>query len=169
MTRASITRRQTLTGAAVVGVGVPLLAACGGSDGSGGDASDPAAGATPSSSSSTPSQSPTPSPSATASTAEAEPPADALTGTADVPKGGGAIFADEKVVVTQPTAGEFKCFTAVCTHSGCLVSSVEGGTINCACHGSRFSIADGSVDNGPARSGLSEVPISVQGGSISLA
>jgi Rieske Fe-S protein len=85
-----------------------------------------------------------------------------------VPKGGGRIFAGEKVVVTQPSAGEFKCFTAVCTHRGCVVSSVEGGSINCDCHGSRFSITDGSVQNGPASSALSEVPISVDGDSISL-
>jgi Rieske Fe-S protein len=51
---------------------------------------------------------------------------------------------------------------------GCVVSSVDGGSINCACHGSRFSIADGSVENGPATSALSELPISVQGDSISL-
>ena len=85
-----------------------------------------------------------------------------------MPKGGGTIFTDEQVVVTQPTAGEFKCFTAVCTHQGCVVSSVDGGTINCACHGSRFSITDGSVENGPASSPLSEVPISVEGDSIGL-
>jgi len=156
MTDAGITRRQTLTGAAVVGVGLPLLAACG-DDGSG-TATDPAGS----------SSSSTPAPSEPASTETSEPPADALTSTGDVPKGGGKIFADEKVVVTQPSAGEFKCFTAVCTHQGCVVSSVEGGSINCACHGSRFSIADGSVRNGPATSALGEVPISVDGKSISL-
>ena len=79
------------------------------------------------------------------------------------------MLPDEKVVVTQPSRGRFRCFTAVCTHQGCLVSDVEGGTINCPCHGSRFSIADGSVANGPAGSGLDEVPITVQYGSISLA
>jgi Rieske Fe-S protein len=162
MTDAGITRRHTLTGATVVGVGLPFLAACGDD---GGTATDPA-----SSSSASPSESASASatPSETASTAASEPAADALTSTGDVPQGGGRIFADEKVVVTQPAAGEFKCFTAVCTHQGCVVSSVEDGSINCACHGSRFSIADGSVEAGPAPSPLSEVPISVQGKSISL-
>jgi len=163
VTDAGITRRQTLAGAAVVGVGLPLLAACGDN---GGSAGDPVSSPSSASPSETASESATPS--ATAPSEKSEPVADALTSTGDVPKGGGRIFTDEQVVVTQPTAGEFRCFTAVCTHRQCLVSSVDGGSINCACHGSRFSIADGSVVNGPATSGLSEVPISVQGKSISL-
>jgi Rieske Fe-S protein len=165
MTDAGITRRHTLTGVAVVGVGLPFLAACGDD----GTATDPAASPSDSATSSgTPSASPSETPSGSASAEKSQPPADALTSTGDVPEGGGKIFTDEKVVVTQPTAGEFKCFTAICTHMGCVVSSVGDGTINCACHGSRFSIADGSVENGPATSALDEVPITVQGGSISL-
>lgn len=69
---------------------------------------------------------------------------------ADVPVGGGKIYADAKIVVTQPTAGEFKAFSAVCTHQGCLVSSVSDGEIHCACHGSAYAITDGSVVGGPA-------------------
>src|SRR5258706_14079121 len=30
--------------------------------------------------------------------------------TSDIPVGGGKIFEDQKIVVTQPTAGNFKCF-----------------------------------------------------------
>jgi Rieske Fe-S protein len=89
--------------------------------------------------------------------------------TGDIPEGGGKIFKSEKVVVTQPKAGEFKCFTSVCTHQGCDVEAVEGGTINCPCHGSKFNIADGSVANGPASKPLAEKPIKVDGESISLA
>ena len=89
-----------------------------------------------------------------------------LASTADVPVGGGKILADKKIVITQPKAGTFDAFTAVCTHQGCIVGSVAGGTINCPCHGSRFSIADGSVVNGPAPSPLAHVSIKVQGTSI---
>jgi Rieske Fe-S protein len=86
--------------------------------------------------------------------------------TSDIPVGGGKILADKKIVITQPRAGSFEAFTAVCTHAGCTVSSVSGGTINCPCHGSKFSVTNGSVMNGPAASPLAPVSIKVQGTSI---
>ncbi len=89
-----------------------------------------------------------------------------LASTADIPVGGGKILADKKIVITQPKAGSFDAFTAVCTHQGCIVGSVTGGTINCPCHGSKFSITNGSVVNGPASSPLAPVSIKVQGASI---
>jgi len=90
----------------------------------------------------------------------------ALARTADIPVGGGKVLADKKIVITQPQAGSFNAFTAVCTHQGCIVGSVTGGTINCPCHGSKFNIANGSVVNGPAASPLAPVGIKVQGTSI---
>ena len=96
--------------------------------------------------------------------ASGQPPSLALT--SDVPVGGGKILADKKIVITQPRAGSFEAFTAVCTHQGCTVSSVSGGTINCPCHGSKFGIANGSVVTGPAASALAPVSIKVQGTSI---
>jgi Rieske Fe-S protein len=89
-----------------------------------------------------------------------------LAGTADIPVGGGKVLAAQKIVITQPKAGSFDAFTAVCTHRGCLVGSVTGGTINCPCHGSKFSVANGSVVTGPATSPLAPVTIKVQGTSI---
>jgi len=89
-----------------------------------------------------------------------------LVSTSEVPEGGGTILEDEKVVVTQPSAGEFKAFSAVCTHQGCVVASVADGSINCACHGSRFAIADGSVQKGPATQPLPAVGVSVRGGAV---
>ena len=89
-----------------------------------------------------------------------------LARTTDIPVGGGKILAGPKIVITQPKAGSFKAFTAVCTHLGCTVGSVSGGTINCPCHGSKFSVTNGSVVNGPASSPLAPVSIKVQGTSI---
>ena len=89
-----------------------------------------------------------------------------LARTADIPVGGGKILTDKKIVITEPQSGTFKAFTAVCTHQGCIVDTVSGGTINCPCHGSKFSIANGSVVNGPAPSPLAPVSIEVQGTSI---
>jgi Rieske Fe-S protein len=93
----------------------------------------------------------------------------ALASTADIPEGGGKVFADQKVVVTQPTAGEFKAFSATCTHQGCAVKSIADGVINCPCHNSNFSITDGSVKSGPATKPLPEMKITVDGDSITLA
>jgi Rieske Fe-S protein len=92
-----------------------------------------------------------------------------LAKTSDIPEGGGKIFADQKVVVTQPKANEFKAFSAVCTHQGCTVAAISDGTIQCPCHGSRYSIVDGSVKGGPAPKPLPPEQIKVSGGSISLA
>lgn len=130
-----MTRRSALTGAAAVGAGLPVLAACAGGDDSSATEPPPKAGQT-------------------------------LGASADVPVGGGKIYPDERVVVTQPAGGDFKGFSAVCPHQGCLVATVSDGTINCACHGSKFSIEDGSVVNGPATSGLPDVAVKVDGSSI---
>jgi Rieske Fe-S protein len=86
--------------------------------------------------------------------------------TSDVPVGGGKVYKDDKVVVTQPVAGQFKAFSAVCTHAGCLVDGVKDGTIQCPCHGSQFKIADGSVANGPATSPLPAKTVAVQNGKL---
>ncbi|PNV35301.1 iron-sulfur protein [Streptomyces sp. DH-12] len=85
---------------------------------------------------------------------------------ADVPVGGGRILGAEKIVVTQPEQGVFKAFSAVCTHQNCLVSDVSDGTVNCVCHNSRFSITDGSVEQGPATEPLPEERITVDGNTI---
>jgi Rieske Fe-S protein len=87
----------------------------------------------------------------------------------EIPVGGGKVFADRQVVVTQPVAGTFKAFTAICTHQGCTVAEVRGGTINCPCHGSRFRVADGAVAGGPASRPLAAVNLTVDGGAIRLA
>jgi len=89
-----------------------------------------------------------------------------LASTADIPVGGGKVLTDKKIVITQPQAGSFHAFTAICTHQGCIVSTVSGSTINCPCHGSKYSSVNGSVVNGPATLPLAAVSIKVQGTSI---
>jgi Rieske Fe-S protein len=91
-----------------------------------------------------------------------------LATTSDIPVGGGRIFPDFRLVVTQPTAGDLKAFTAICTHDGCLLNAVAKATINCPCHGSRFAIADGAVVHGPAMRALTPRTITIQGDSIVL-
>jgi Rieske Fe-S protein len=95
----------------------------------------------------------------------AAPAAKALAKTTDVPVGSGLIVGD--IVVTQPTAGDFKGFSAKCTHKGCTVDKVADGTIDCPCHGSKFNL-DGTVANGPAAKPLEAENITVQGDTIVL-
>lgn len=91
------------------------------------------------------------------------PPAgEGLARTTDIPVGGGQVFPAEQVVVTQPAPADFRAFSAICTHQGCTVGDVQGGTINCPCHGSKFS-TDGSVVNGPATTPLPPREVVVEG------
>ncbi|MFI8206809.1 Rieske (2Fe-2S) protein [Streptomyces sp. NPDC085937] len=151
-------RRTVVAAAGAAGLAVALTA-CGGSDDdasaapaeSGGAADDTADGGSTGGSSDDP--------------AGGAP----LASTADIFEGGGKVFADQRVVVTQPSAGEFKAFSSTCTHQGCAVRSVSDGLINCPCHNSNFSITDGSVSSGPATKPLPAVRISVSGDSITLA
>ncbi len=149
----AVHRRSMLRVAAVGGLALPLVAACGSDD-------TDSTGAAPSDSPS--SESPAPSESATDNGAAG---AAALVAVADVPVGGGVIV-DQRVVVVQPSEGDFKAFSAICTHNGCPVSSIEDGVIVCPCHGSTFNLEDGAVSGGPAPSPLPEIAIRVEGDEI---
>ena len=108
-------------------------------------------------------------PDATGPDATAEPlPPDAIP-VAGIPVGGGTIFADRDLVVTQPEAGEYRAFSATCTHQGCAVTEVADGGIVCACHGSVFSASDGSPQAGPATAALAERNITVRDGAVVVA
>ena len=150
----AINRRRALTGSAAIAVGVPVLAACGSDEPTATDPSSPS-----DESPSEPSADGTQTPSGGA----------ALASASTVPVGGCFVNADAKVVVTQPTVGDFKAFSAVCTHQGCLVESSSEGEIPCPCHGSRFSLEDGSALSGPATAALAAVEITVDGDSITQA
>ncbi|MGV9587896.1 Rieske (2Fe-2S) protein [Streptomyces tendae] len=151
-------RRTVVAAAGAASLGA-VLAACGGSD-------DDTSGDTGTAPSGSPSQEAGGGGSGGGENAGA---GAALAATADIPEGGGKVFPDQKVVVTQPAAGDFKAFSATCTHQGCAVKSVADGLINCPCHNSSFSITDGSVQGGPAPKPLPAVQITVSGDSIRLA
>ncbi len=130
----SASRRAVVGGLVGLGVGVPLVAACGSDEeGSGG----------------TPTTGP-------------------VGQTSEVPVGSGKIFEADKVVVTQPTEGDFKAFSAICTHQGCVVAEIKGKDIECNCHGSKYSIDDGSVVDGPAKKALEPLKVTVDGGELSV-
>lgn len=91
----------------------------------------------------------------------------ALAKTADIPEGGGKVLGD--LVITQPTAGQYKAFSSKCTHQGCAVKDIKDGVIICPCHNSHFSATDGSVQQGPATQPLEASEIVVSEGEIRLA
>lgn len=137
----AVERRQVLRGAAafgVAGLGAAGLAGCGG-DGGGGAGRD-----------------------SVPESLQGQ----AIAQTSDIPQGGGKVFKEQEVVVTQPSEGTFKAFSATCTHRGCTVGTVEDNLIKCPCHGSRYAIADASVQAGPAPEPLTEYPTSVRGGQV---
>ena len=83
-----------------------------------------------------------------------------------VPRGGGLVLGDDKVVLTRASGDEVLGFSAVCTHQGCTVASVTEGTIRCPCHGSRFDARTGAVVDGPATQPLATVEVVVRSGSV---
>ena len=150
-------RRTLLVGAAAVGASV-VLAACGDDDGS--DSGDRPNGTT------------APAPTTPGESAPDGTPGGApvvLAKVSEVPVGSGKIIAGQGVVVTQPTDGVFKGFSAVCTHQACPLANVDAGLINCTCHGSKFSIEDGVPKNGPATRPLPTRDVRVDGENIVLA
>ena len=154
------TRRGVLAGVGLVGL-ASAITACGA-----GTSSSTAAGnaaTTPAAAGST-----TAGSAAAAGGASSSTGAKALAATSEIPVGSGMIFPGPQVVVTQPTAGEFKAFSAICTHMGCIVNQISNGTIDCPCHGSQYSITTGDVVTGPAPRPLPAKQIKVSGGSVFL-
>ena len=168
-----VARRIVLRAAGVGGAGAAAaaaLAACGGSSTpptTGGAASSTtSAAATTSAGSSTSSGSGTGS--ATSSSAAA--PSGTPVKPADVPVGGGVINAGGLFVVTQPSAGQFKAFSAVCTHMGCTLNMIADGKIDCPCHQSQFDITTGTpTSSSQAKSPLPAKTATVSGDSVYIA
>ncbi|MGP3988064.1 Rieske (2Fe-2S) protein [Streptomyces sp. 3N207] len=133
------TRRTVLCGAALAALGL-TAAACGGGGGGGGSDEESAA----------------PASDKPVELGDAE----------AVPVGGAKLFAEQKMVVSQPEKGDFKAFSAVCTHQGALLGEIDGDVAVCPRHGSRFQVDTGKVAKGPAAKALPSVPVKVKKGKL---
>jgi Rieske Fe-S protein len=98
----------------------------------------------------------------------AKPAGTVLGAVSEIPVGGGTIYKAAKVVVTQPVRGQYKAFSAVCTHVGCIMSEVANGTIDCPCHGGQYKITNGAVVAGPPPSPLPPRPVKIVNGQVVL-
>lgn len=163
---ASVTDRRTVLRAAgllaLAGTGAALTS-CSAEAESGSPSASPAAATT------SPPASPSPTADATSpkpSASQAKAPSGPSVATSKVPVGGGVILENADYVITQPSKGKYKAFSKICTHQGCPVASVENGVIHCNCHGSEYSIRDGSVTRPPAPKPLAEAKTAVFDGKV---
>jgi Rieske Fe-S protein len=172
------TRRGVLLGVGLAGLG-GALAGCStaavpyDANEAGVPPNGPARGAVPDSGPSPGGMSSSPAPTRSARSSQpprkkARPKGTVLGAASDIPVGGGTVYTAAKVVVTQPASGQYKAFSAVCTHVGCIVNTVTNGTIGCPCHGSEFTIASGAVVTGPAPAPLPARQVKIVGGQVIL-
>ncbi|WP_329227575.1 Rieske (2Fe-2S) protein [Streptomyces sp. NBC_00111] len=84
----------------------------------------------------------------------------------EVPVGGAKLYREQRVVVSCLAAGQYKAFSAQCTHAGCLLDKVEENEGNCPCHGSRFDVTTGKAVRGPATVPLPSVPLKLENGKL---
>ncbi|MEL6051585.1 Rieske (2Fe-2S) protein [Corynebacterium rouxii] len=84
----------------------------------------------------------------------------------EVPVGSAVIVGD--FILTQPTAGEYKAYSAVCTHQRAKITKVDGSHVICPAHGSIFDITDGSVVSGLARDPLKTATVNVAGDTATI-
>lgn len=63
---------------------------------------------------------------------------------------GSAVFVGD-IIIAQPTEGTFVAYSRSCPHQGQTIDKIEGDSVRCSAHNSKFSLADGSVIQGPAR------------------
>ena len=152
---APLPRRIVFQGLSALGVAA-VLAGCGGAE-----ESDGLSAADDSSTPSKPNEAP---PSRKEPKQPQQP--EALAKPGEIPVGGGIVLTDVQIVITQPSPGEFRAFSAVCKHQGQTVGQVSDNTITCLFHGSQYDAATGDVVTGPAATGLDPVKIAVKSGSI---
>jgi nitrite reductase/ring-hydroxylating ferredoxin subunit len=67
-------------------------------------------------------------------------------------------------------AGTVFAIDDTCTHRGCSLGDgkLDGSTVQCACHGSRFDVTSGAVVRGPAEKPVRSYPVHVANGEVQV-
>ncbi|MEY4424330.1 MAG: hypothetical protein RLZZ258_1433 [Actinomycetota bacterium] len=87
-----------------------------------------------------------------------------------VPLKSGKLFrvGGQSIFVTQPSAGVFRAFNALCTHQGGIINKVSGSNMICPSHGARFDANTGNPAGGPAKRALAKIKITVSGNELKV-
>jgi len=87
---------------------------------------------------------------------------------ADIPPNSGSVFqfGTQPAIVIRTPEGEFRAFSAVCTHLGCTVQYVpESKVIWCPCHEGIFDLHGRNIGGPPPRP-LAELRVNVREGKL---
>lgn len=91
----------------------------------------------------------------------------------DLPAGSvKTVIVGGKAVAIANVDGNFFALDDVCTHAGCSLGGegfLEGDTITCSCHGSKFDVKSGKVLALPATVPVNTYPVKVEGEDILIA
>ncbi|MDQ6875812.1 MAG: Rieske 2Fe-2S domain-containing protein [Actinomycetota bacterium] len=69
--------------------------------------------------------------------------------------------------LVHESPGNYRAFSAVCTHAGCTVDfDRQGKQFACPCHGATFDAGTGQVTGGPAPASLPAIPVRESGGEV---
>ena len=88
---------------------------------------------------------------------------------ADIPENNAKVMrlGKEPIIVVHTPSGQFKAFSARCTHLGCIVQYKPEGTPHfaCNCHGSEFDLSGKNIA-GPAPLPLTALRVRMEESSI---
>lgn len=78
-------------------------------------------------------------------------------------------FNKKPIIVVHTSQDQFKAFSAICTHLGCVVEFKPegGGYFYCNCHGSVFDLTGKNI-KGPAPTPLEPIKVSLKDSGIML-
>ena len=76
----------------------------------------------------------------------------------------------ETRITLANVAGTLFAIDDTCTHRGCSLGDgkLDGSTLQCACHGSRFDVTSGEVVRGPAEDPVRSYPVYVANGEVQV-